>query len=81
MKTGTQSFSSTSWTAKDGRDGASSDDVDKASTINRKKKGRSGLRIALKGDASDGRLKGNKGQVKKKAGAQGGGKSGLNVPR
>jgi hypothetical protein len=81
MKTGTHSFSSTSWTAKDGRDGASSDDVDKASTINRKKKGRSGLRIALKGDASDGRLKGNKGQVKKKAGAQGGGKSGLNVPR
>jgi hypothetical protein len=81
MKTGTQSFSSTSWTAKDGRDGASSDDVDKASTINRKKKGRSGLRIALKGDASDGRLKGNKGQVKKKAGAQGGGKSGLNIPR
>ena len=81
MKTGTQSFSSTSWTAKDGRDGASSDDVDKATTINRKKKGRSGLRIALKGDASDGRLKGNKGQVKKKAGAQGGGKSGLNMPR
>jgi len=81
MKTGTQSFSTTSWTAKDRRDGASSDDVDKASTINRKKKGRSGLRIALKGDASDGRLKGNKGQVKKKAGAQGGGKSGLNMPR
>jgi hypothetical protein len=32
-------------------------------------------------EASDDRLKGNKGQVKKKAGAQGGGKSGLNIPR
>ena len=80
MKTGTQSFSNTSWKAKDGRDG-DSDDTDEASSVNRKKKGRSGLRIAKQGDASAGRLKGKEGSVKKKAGAQGGGQSGLNIPR
>ena len=80
VKTGTQSFSNTSWKAKDGRDG-DSDDTDEASSVNRKKKGRSGLRIAKQGDASAGRLKGKEGSVKKKAGAQGGGQSGLNIPR
>ncbi|WP_189468392.1 hypothetical protein [Litchfieldella qijiaojingensis] len=46
-----------------------------------KKKGRSKLRIQLKADPSAGRLKDQPVKKDKKAGAQGGGKSGLNIPR
>jgi len=80
-KTGTQSFSTTSYNPKDRRGDKPSAESDKAAAADRKKKGRSGLRIALQTDPSQGRLRSGNQQIKKKAGAQGGGKSGLNIPR
>lgn len=70
---------STSYNPDDDR--GDDDDTSKSEKARLKKKGRSGLRIQLQADPSAGRLKGQDARVKKKSGAQGGGPTGLNIPR
>lgn len=81
-KTKKEAYTTTSYKAKDKN--RKDDNADKKNKTKIKKKGKSALLIkkADKSDKSAGRLKGDKGNKKKqKTGTQGGGRSGLNIPR